>query len=63
MGRAAHVQVPLLPDIQVDVVERVNLSHRVRWGRVQGNNGKLLDLCGDSRAGVGWGGGQLRPPP
>lgn len=55
--------MPLLLDIQVDIVERINLSHCVRWGRVQGNNGKFLDLCGDSRVDVGWGRGQLRHPP
>lgn len=26
-GGGAHIQVPLLLDIQIDVVERINLSH------------------------------------
>ena len=42
-----HLHVPFLLDIQVDIVERVYLSQCIRRGRMQGNNGKLLDLCGD----------------
>lgn len=56
----AHLHVPLLPDILVDVVERVDLMHCIQRGRVQGHDGKLLDLCREGCAkpgGGGWGAG------
>lgn len=40
----AHLHAPLLADVQVDVVESVDLRHRIQRGRVQGDDGKLLDL-------------------
>lgn len=47
LGPGTHLQVPLLPNIQVDIIEQVHLCHCVQGGRVEGNNGELPDLYGD----------------
>lgn len=58
-GQGADLQIPLLPDVQVDIVERVNLSRCIRRGCMQGNDGKLLDLCRESSGVSSWGRGHL----
>lgn len=53
----SHLQAPFLLDIQVDVIESIDLSYCVLRGRMQGDNGKLPDLCA---AATPW--GQVQSP-
>lgn len=46
-GPGTHLQVPLLPDIEVDVIKRIHLRHRIQGRCVQGNDGELLDRYGE----------------